>query len=81
MAGLRKHIPRAQLEGSHVLVILNLKTARLAGEASEGMILAGVHTDPAIEFGEFVKPVQPPGAPPRHLQRSFQALGITMRPG
>ena len=66
MAGLRKHVPRSELEGSHVVVILNLKTARLAGEASEGMILAGVHTEPAVEHGEFVKPVQPPGAaPPR----------------
>ena len=31
MAGLRKHVSRSELEGSHVIVILNLKTARLAG--------------------------------------------------
>lgn len=36
VAGLRKHIEQPQLEGSLVIVILNLKTARLAGEASEG---------------------------------------------
>ena len=32
------------------------------GQASEGMILAGVHTDESVEHGEFVKPVRPPGA-------------------
>lgn len=36
VAGLRKHIEQPQLGGSLVIVILNLKTARLAGEASEG---------------------------------------------
>ena len=34
---------------------------RCAGEASEGMILAGVHADEALEHGELVKPVRPPG--------------------
>jgi Putative tRNA binding domain len=36
IAGLRKHIEQQQLEGSLVVVILNLKTAKLAGEPSEG---------------------------------------------
>lgn len=36
IAGLRKHIEQPQLEGSLVVVILNLKAAKLAGELSEG---------------------------------------------
>ena len=40
VAGLRKHVAQGALEGSTVAVVLNLKPARLAGEASEGMILA-----------------------------------------
>ena len=31
LAGLRKHVARSELEDSHVVVILNLKTAKLAG--------------------------------------------------
>lgn len=37
MAGLRKHVPRSELEGSLVVVILNLKTAKLAGAAATGV--------------------------------------------
>jgi tRNA-binding EMAP/Myf-like protein len=44
-----------------VCVILNLKTAKLAGEASEGMILAAVHKREDYEFGELVKPLSIPG--------------------
>ena len=73
MAGLRKHMTREELEGRHVVVILNLKTARLAGEASEGMILAGVSTNPKFLHGEFVKPVTPPGALP--CRKPWQDLG------
>lgn len=42
VAGLRKHVAADALQGSCVAVVLNLKAARLAGEASEGMILAAV---------------------------------------
>jgi tRNA-binding EMAP/Myf-like protein len=38
LAGLRKHIEQPQLEGSLVVVILNLKAAKLAGELSEGCV-------------------------------------------
>ena len=34
LAGLRKHVARSELEGSLVVVILNLKTAKLAGAPS-----------------------------------------------
>ncbi|KAK3274931.1 hypothetical protein CYMTET_16914 [Cymbomonas tetramitiformis] len=40
VTGLRKHVPQDQLQGSKVAVIMNLKTAKLAGLNSEGMILA-----------------------------------------
>jgi tRNA-binding EMAP/Myf-like protein len=36
IAGLQKHIEQPALEGSLVVVILNLKAAKLAGELSEG---------------------------------------------
>ena len=34
----------------------------LQGEASEGMILAGVLTDSSLPNGELVAPIRPPGA-------------------
>ena len=37
LAGLRKHIAKSELEGSLVVVILNLKTARLAGAPEIGV--------------------------------------------
>ncbi|KAK3259562.1 hypothetical protein CYMTET_31443 [Cymbomonas tetramitiformis] len=40
VTGLRKHVPQDQLQGAKVAVIMNLKTAKLAGLNSEGMILA-----------------------------------------
>ena len=47
--------------------ILNLKTARLAGQASEGMILAAVSKGEQYENGELVKPLRPPGNPLKTL--------------
>ena len=40
VAGLQKYVPAAELEGSLVVTVLNLKAAKLAGELSEAMILA-----------------------------------------
>ena len=45
LAGLRKHIEQPQLEGSLVVVILNLKTAKLAGELSEGWAQCNASAD------------------------------------
>jgi tRNA-binding EMAP/Myf-like protein len=42
-----------------VVVILNLKPAKLAGQASEAMVLAGVA--PLPDGGELVHPIRPPG--------------------
>lgn len=61
IAGLQKHVAASCLEGSLVVVITNLKTAKLAGETSEGMILAGVQSDPELPSGELVAPIRPPG--------------------
>lgn len=41
MAGLKKFVTKEELEGKKVCTILNLKTAKLAGQVSEAMILAG----------------------------------------
>jgi aminoacyl tRNA synthase complex-interacting multifunctional protein 1 len=58
VAGLQQHVAASDLLGSLVCVVLNLKAARLAGEASEGMILAAAE-------GDRVALVRPPaGAAP-----------------
>ena len=55
VAGLKPYIPREELQGSRVVVVRNLKPAKLRGEISEGMILAsdngegGVHLVKASE--------------------------------
>ena len=67
IAGLRKHIAQEGLQGRLVTCILNLKTAKLAGEASEGMILAAVHKGDTSEHGELVKPLSVPGTACFHV--------------
>jgi tRNA-binding EMAP/Myf-like protein len=63
IAGLQKFVTHSELLAlGFVAIILNLKPARLAGEASEAMILAGVQEDAAAEHGERVYPLLPPGA-------------------
>ncbi len=59
IAGLKKHIAKQSLQGSLVVLILNLKPAKLAGHASEAMVLAGVA--PLPDGGELVHPICPPG--------------------
>ncbi|CAM6114877.1 unnamed protein product [Calypogeia fissa] len=57
VAGLRKFIPANELQQKKVALILNLKPAKLAGQLSEAMILAGdVHADGI----ETVKVLEPP---------------------
>eukprot|EP01018_Ginkgo_biloba_P009647 Gb_29797 [translate_table: standard] len=41
VAGLRKFLPASELQGKKVCVVVNLKPAKLAGQLSEAMILAG----------------------------------------
>lgn len=40
VAGLRKHYSREELEGRKIIVICNLKPAKIRGEISNGMLLA-----------------------------------------
>lgn len=56
VAGLRKYISIEDLQDSLVAVVLNLKPAKLAGELSEGMILAA--SEPEGHSGR-VKPLSP----------------------
>lgn len=72
VAGLQKYVEAAQLEGSLVLVVLNLKPAKLAGELSEGMILAATAPPDTVsaqqESVPKVAPLAPsPGAEPGEL--------------
>ncbi len=59
VAGLKQHVEREALQGSLAVAILNLKAAKLAGEASEAMLLAA---DAPLEGGgELVRVLVPPG--------------------
>lgn len=58
VAGLQQFIAADQLAGSHVVVITNLKPAKLAGQASEAMILAA---DATVGDTLLVKTLVPPG--------------------
>ena len=61
-AGLKLYISKEELEGKEVVVIVNLKAAKLAGESSEAMILAA---DSEVEGKTIVKTlVPPPGSSP-----------------
>ena len=60
MAGLKQHIAHEDLLGSLVVVITNLKPAKLAGNLSEVMVLAAQAQD--SPQGEVVKVLQTPGA-------------------
>jgi aminoacyl tRNA synthase complex-interacting multifunctional protein 1 len=60
VAGLRKYISAADLQGSLVAVVLNLKAAKLGGELSEGMILASSEPE-GVGEGK-VKPLVPDAA-------------------
>ncbi|KAL2621081.1 hypothetical protein R1flu_001286 [Riccia fluitans] len=57
VAGLKKFVAPSELQGKKVCVILNLKPAKLAGQLSEAMILAG---DANVDGVETVKVLEPP---------------------
>ena len=59
VAGLKGHVPAEQLQGSHAVAILNLKPAKLAGMASEAMLLAA--DAPKEDGTELVRVLVPPG--------------------
>ncbi len=53
-------MPQVELEGRLAVLILNLKAAKLAGELSEGMILAAETSGP--DNSTLVRVLDPPGA-------------------
>lgn len=58
VAGLRKFLPASELQGKKVCVVVNLKPAKLAGQLSEAMILAGEAAEPNGQL--IVKVLEPP---------------------
>ncbi len=59
VAGLKGHIPATELDGRLAVAILNLKPAKLAGMASEAMLLAA--DAPNGSGTELVRILTPPG--------------------
>jgi methionyl-tRNA synthetase len=58
-AGLKPYYPnKADLLGRHLVVVTNLKAARLRGELSQGMLLAA---DNGGQIGVLEAPISPPG--------------------
>jgi len=61
-SGLRPYYTLEEMEGQRLLVVSNLKTKKLAGFPSQGMVLcAAEKKEDGSEFVEFVEP--PQGAP------------------
>mmetsp|Transcript_21844 Transcript_21844/g.36478 ORF Transcript_21844/g.36478 Transcript_21844/m.36478 type:complete len:292 (-) Transcript_21844:130-1005(-) len=54
ITGLQKHVPVDELLHKKVVVILNLKVAKLAGQTSEAMIMATEHADESAPDGKKV---------------------------
>jgi methionyl-tRNA synthetase len=57
-AGLKPHYPREELLGKHLVVVTNLKPAKLRGELSQGMLLAA---DSGAVVGVLNAPNSPAG--------------------
>ena len=57
-AGLKPHYPKDELLGKHLVVVMNLKPAKLRGELSQGMLLAA---DAGTVVGILNAPASPPG--------------------
>lgn len=78
VTGLRKHVPQEVLEGATVMTIINLKTAKLAGQLSAAMIMCGV-TDGKVTLAAppagatvgdriFVGGAEPKAPPPKEVR-------------
>jgi methionyl-tRNA synthetase len=50
VAGIAKHYAPADLIGKHIVVVQNLKPAKLRGELSEGMLLAATSPEGSLEL-------------------------------
>jgi methionine--tRNA ligase beta chain len=55
LAGLQQHVPLGTMLNCMVVAICNLKAAKLAGQLSEGMLLAASSPDKSV-----VVPLAPP---------------------
>ena len=64
LAGLKQHMAKENLLHSLVVVITNLKAAKLAGETSEAMILAAQAPQPDTPQSEIVQVLRVPGVTP-----------------
>lgn len=93
ITGLRKYVAQEQLSGASCVVILNLKPAKLAGHASEAMILAaealGVEPDDRRVFllvppagaapgTRVLAATAPAAAPPKECKSAAWALIKTL---
>jgi tRNA-binding protein len=50
IAALKDHYPRAELPGCQVICVLNLPPRRIAGSASEVLVLAAVETSGSLRL-------------------------------
>lgn len=56
MAGIAKHYKPEDLIGRYIVIVANLKPAKLMGHESQGMLLAGSSTTPEGEFLALLAP-------------------------
>ena len=50
VAGIAKHYQPSELIGKNIVIVANLKPAKLRGEVSEGMLLAASSPDGKLEL-------------------------------
>ena len=50
VAGIAKHYHPSELIGKNIVIVANLKPAKLRGEVSEGMLLAASSPDSKLEL-------------------------------
>ncbi|HLD86537.1 MAG TPA: methionine--tRNA ligase [Candidatus Nanoarchaeia archaeon] len=87
VAGLRAHYTKEQLTGKHIVIISNLKYAKLRGVESQGMLLAGddgenvgVLTTDAVP-GTIVSPSGIQNSSEQLTYEEFAKLTITVKDG
>ena len=50
VAGIAQHYQPEELIGKNIIIVVNLKPAKLRGEISEGMLLAATSSDGTLEL-------------------------------
>jgi tRNA-binding EMAP/Myf-like protein len=86
VAGLKQYYKAEEMIGKHIVVVSNLKKAKLGGEVSEGMLLAAEKGDEVIvlEAADSVPgdTLAPEGMEPEEreiLYKDFQKVAMTIR--